>query len=148
MSSPFLRLNYSQLSQRSCVPLETLCFAATITIRSKQPQHAWYVNFMTKSYQLDFIVLGMLITACFNIVLQFILDCLKYASMESTSKICFLTKTCCFNFVVLGIAYNLDPIKPVMLNWSKKYFCLHASSSEAINPSMPDIWLHCSWYAH
>ena len=103
MSSPFLRLNYSQLSQRSCVPLETLCFAATITIRSKQPQHAWYVNFMTKSYQLDFIVLGMLITACFNIVLQFILDSLKYASMESTSKICFLTKTCCFNIVVLGI---------------------------------------------
>ena len=30
-------------------------------------------------------------------VLQFILDCLIFASMESTSKISFLTKTCCFD---------------------------------------------------
>ena len=49
----------------------------------------------------------MLIGVCFNsynpIVLQFILDCSKYASMESISKIPFLTKTCCFDIVVLDM---------------------------------------------
>ena len=62
----------------------------------------------TKFCQFDFVFLVCsskhALTALIQyIALQVILDCLKYACMESTSKISFLTKTCCFEVFMLGM---------------------------------------------